>query len=63
MIATTHTLKNINSVNKAKCYCTVCDVEVKQQVHRPWLLKNVLFFIPIRKYVCIRCLNTYYALK
>jgi len=46
---------------KKKHFCKSCNIELKQQVHRPWYIKKFLFFLPLRKYVCTKCLGEYYV--
>lgn len=46
---------------KKKHYCRKCNLQLKQQVHRPWRIKKLLFFLPLRKFICIKCLGEFYV--
>lgn len=46
---------------KKQHYCKNCNLELNQKVRRPWIIKNVFFFLRVRKYICMGCLKTYYV--
>lgn len=56
-------MENPDKPLKKKAFCKRCDMELRRQVHRTWFVKNILFFLPLRKYICINCLRTYHIFK
>jgi hypothetical protein len=42
-------------------FCPVCCEPSHLKVHRSWVLKRVLFFLPVRKYFCSGCKKPYYV--
>ncbi len=41
--------------------CWKCNTPYHYQIPRPWLIKNLLFFLPIKKYFCPHCVTARYA--
>ncbi|OOQ60141.1 hypothetical protein BC343_26845 [Mucilaginibacter pedocola] len=43
--------------------CPKCGKHFHHKLHRSWFYKNVLFFIPYKKYFCANCKKAYYIIK
>jgi competence CoiA-like predicted nuclease len=42
-------------------FCPICFEPSHLKVHRNWLLKYLLFFLPVRKYFCDGCKKPFYV--
>lgn len=41
--------------------CWKCNTQYHYQIPRPWVVKNLLFFLPVRKYFCPHCVTSRYS--
>jgi hypothetical protein len=42
-------------------FCPICFEPSHLKAHRNWLLKYLLFFLPVRKYYCTGCKKPFYV--
>jgi ribosomal protein L37AE/L43A len=42
--------------------CPKCKSEVDSRISRGFFVKNLLFFLPLKRYVCYRCQRKRYVL-
>lgn len=54
-------LNNEHHITKKAHLCPKCKTEFDTRVHRGFLVKNFLFFLPIRRYECYSCKKKYYV--
>jgi len=49
--------------NKKKCIynCPKCDIRLSYRMHRGPIIKTLLPWLPLKKYACLKCLNSYYV--
>jgi C4-type Zn-finger protein len=52
---------NTNNKDNEKGKCPKCGTEFHFQMHRGWIFKNFLSFLPIKKFFCARCLKGHYV--
>jgi hypothetical protein len=43
-------------------YCAKCGSSFHFQLHRNWLVKTFLFFLPLRVYFCAKCQRSRYVI-
>ena len=43
-------------------YCAKCGSSFHFQMHRNWLIKTFLFFLPLRVYFCAKCQKSRYVI-
>ncbi len=43
--------------------CPRCKSELDNRVPRGFLVKNLLFFLPLKRYMCYRCQRKRYVLR
>ena len=49
------------AVEKPHLRCHKCSMMYHYRVPKNWLLRNVLFFLPIKVFFCARCLKNRYV--
>jgi len=42
--------------------CPRCKIELDSRVPRGFLIRNLLFFLPVKRYICYRCQRKRYVL-
>ena len=48
--------------NDKKYYCSTCKNQFHFRMHRSWFVKNILFFLSVRKFFCAKCQKAVYIL-
>lgn len=48
-------------MSKLNPRCWKCQTPYHFQTHRPWAVKNLLFFLPLQSYFCPRCMKNRYV--
>ena len=49
-------------MNKPLLRCPKCSTEFHFEKPRNWVGRNVLFFLPVRKFFCAKCLKDHYLI-
>lgn len=55
MVATLSSETKTAAVQKKTYFCPKCKTELTDRVHRSWVVKNVLFWMPAKRYFCYSC--------
>jgi hypothetical protein len=42
--------------------CRICNNSL-ERIHRPWLIKILLFWLPLKRYYCYSCLKDRWMLR
>jgi hypothetical protein len=54
--------QGLKATVKKKAICPKCKTELDARVPRGFIAKNILFFLPLKRYVCYRCQRKRYVL-
>jgi len=54
--------QNTSTKSRKTYYCSKCGSPFHFKMRRSWFTKNILFFLPIKKYFCAKCKKSSYIL-
>lgn len=53
--------EDIKTVQKGRPLCPKCKTELDNRVPRGFFVKHILFFLPLKRYVCYKCQRKRYV--
>jgi len=56
--------ENKKAVSKSRknVFCPACKSQLIERVHRPFFVKTLLFWLPLKRYICFKCKRKIYKL-
>jgi ribosomal protein L37AE/L43A len=55
--------ENLKAEQKKLPTCPKCKSELDNRVPRSFVVKNLLFFLPIKRYICYKCQRKRYIIR
>jgi transposase-like protein len=55
MVVQINPQQGVKTAQKKKFLCPRCRAELEDRVPRGFFARHVLFFLPIKRYICYRC--------
>jgi transposase-like protein len=62
MVVQANSNETIIAQNKKMPVCPRCKSQFDSRVPRSFFVKNILFFIPLKRYMCYNCQRKHYLL-
>jgi transposase-like protein len=63
MVIQINSNESIRTEHKKMPLCPRCKTELDSRVPRSFFVKTVLFFLPLKRYICYRCQRKRYVLR
>lgn len=63
MVIPVNSIESIRSQGKKVPLCPKCKNQLDNRIPRGFFVKTVLFFLPLKRYVCYRCQRKRYVLR
>jgi hypothetical protein len=63
MVIPANSIESIRSQSKKVHLCPKCKTQLDDRVPRGFFVKNLFFFIPLKRYICYRCQRKRYILQ
>jgi len=63
MVVPAHTSEPIIAQYKKMPVCPQCKTQFDSRVPRSVFVKNILFFLPLKRYMCYKCQRKRYLLR
>ncbi|MBB6109928.1 hypothetical protein SAMN05421821_105350 [Mucilaginibacter lappiensis] len=63
MVIPVNSIESIGSKGKKLPLCPKCKAQLDDRVPRGFFVKTILFFLPLKRYICYRCQRKTYILQ